>query len=102
MAESDGGVKGPAPSSASADDTDRDDLETLSEALLTAVEEDIDEHTGDDPDALPDAAVTALKVLRRVGIEFVHRYHRLDIGGDFTSSEPVLFVANHGFGASST
>ena len=91
-------VKGEAPSSASADDTDRDDLETLSEALLTAVEEDIDEHTEDGSDALPDAAITALKVLRRVGIDFVHRYHRLDIRGDFTSSEPVLFVANHGFG----
>jgi len=92
------GVKGEAPSSASADGTDRDDLEALSEALLTAVEEDIDEHTEDDSDALPDAAITALKVLRKVGIDFVHRYHRLDIEGGFTSSEPVLFVANHGFG----
>jgi len=93
-----GGDKRAAPGSASTNDSDRDDLETLSEALLTAIEEDIDEHTGDDSDALPDAAVTALKVLRRVGIEFAHRYHRLDIEGDFTSSEPVLFVANHGFG----
>jgi 1-acyl-sn-glycerol-3-phosphate acyltransferase len=92
------GVNRSAPGPTNTDDTDRDDLETLSEALLTAVEEDIEEHTGDGSDALPDAAVTALKVLRRVGIEFVHRYHRLDIEGDFTSSEPVLFVANHGFG----
>ena len=98
MADVPGRAEGAEPSSASADDTDRDDLETLSEALLTAVEEDIEEHTGDDQDSLPDAANTALKVLRRVGIEFAHRYHRLDIDGEFTSSEPVLFVANHGFG----
>jgi len=98
VADGPGGVNGEPPSSASAEDTDRDDLEELSEALLTAVEEDIEERTGDESDALPDAAITALKVLRRVGIEFVHRYHRLDIEGDFTSSEPVLFVANHGFG----
>jgi len=78
VADADGGVEGPAPISASTDHTDREALETSED--------------------LPEAAVAALKVLRRVGIEFVHRYHRLDIEGDFTSSEQVLFVANHGFG----
>jgi 1-acyl-sn-glycerol-3-phosphate acyltransferase len=98
VADIDDGVKGSVPGPDNGDDTDRDDLETLSDALLTAVEEDIEEHTGEHSDSLPDAAVTALKVLRTLGIEFVHRYHRLDIEGDFASSEPVLFVANHGFG----
>ena len=98
MTDVPGRGEGPPPNSADVDDTGRDDVEALSEALLAAVEEDIEEHTEDDSDALPDAAITALKVLRRVGIEFVHRYHRLDVEGDFTSSEPVLFVANHGFG----
>jgi len=98
VADVPGGPSGENPSPASNEDADHDDLEKLSEALLSAVEEDIEERTGRESDALPDAAVTALKVLRRVGVEFVHRYHRLDIEGDFTSNEPVLFVANHGFG----
>ncbi|WP_440713630.1 1-acyl-sn-glycerol-3-phosphate acyltransferase [Gordonia sp. FQ] len=43
-----------------------------------------------------DAAILAL---RSLGTEWVHRYHRLDLQGDLTApSEPVLFVANHGFG----
>lgn len=37
---------------------------------------------------------------RHLGTEFVRRYHRLEVGGALSNpSEPVLFVANHGFGS---
>jgi 1-acyl-sn-glycerol-3-phosphate acyltransferase len=38
-------------------------------------------------------------VLRQLGIDFVRRYNRLEIeGAGVRPDEPVLFVANHGFG----
>lgn len=42
----------------------------------------------------------AVQLWRRAGIEWVRRYHRLTIEVEAVPShEPVLFVANHGFGA---
>ncbi len=74
------------------------DIEDLADAILAAVEESAaaaDSRAADPPDLLG-AAVSAL---RRLGIEFVRRYHRLEISTeDEPITEPVLFVANHGFG----
>lgn len=49
--------------------------------------------------AVPDAIATAALAYRWLGIEFVRRYNRLQV--DSTPAiiyDPVLFVANHGFG----
>lgn len=77
--------------------SDRRDAEAVSEALLDAVEEDAQRpHTDID---LPDAVLTAVAAIRRLGIDLVRRYHRLEISGELAAPEtPVLFVANHGFG----
>ena len=76
----------------------RDDVEALADALLDAVQTDVDAPHGEEP-SIPDAVVTAGLALRRLGIEFVRRYHRLEIeASPLTFDEPVLFVANHGFG----
>jgi 1-acyl-sn-glycerol-3-phosphate acyltransferase len=46
-----------------------------------------------------DALLTAVSVLKKVGIDWVRRYHRLDLSGEVGApEEQVLFVANHGFG----
>lgn len=76
--------------------SEREDVEALADAVLGAVEEDLAPH----PDTgLPDALVTAVSVLQKLGIDWVRRYHRLELSGDLTAPEaPVLFVANHGFG----
>ena len=51
-----------------------------------------------EPD-LPAPVVTVLETVKQLGIGFVRRYHRLAVDGDLrTPDEPVLFVANHGFG----
>ncbi len=66
-------------------------LEQLADAVLGAVEQAVDP-TGEHIDS-------ALNSIRRRVIEFVRRYHRLQVeveAGAF--DEPVLFVANHGFG----
>lgn len=42
---------------------------------------------------------SATAALGHLGTGLVRRYHRLEVGGDLTPPvEPVLFVANHGFG----
>jgi len=72
------------------------DVEALSEALLAAVEEDaeLESATG-----IPDGVLTAIATLRKLGIDFVRRYHRLEIDSAVGVPDgPVLFVANHGFG----
>lgn len=48
------------------------------------------------PPTEPPALLAALK---QFGIEWVRRYHRLEVATDVSAFEgPVLFVANHGFG----
>lgn len=43
--------------------------------------------------------ITAIAAIRELGIDFVRRYHRLEISGELAAPDkPVLFVANHGFG----
>jgi len=67
------------------------ELQQLADALLDAVEEGAG-HRSDRLDA-------ALVNFRRLVIDFVRRYNRLQIELEDTSfAEPVLFVANHGFG----
>lgn len=75
---------------------EQEDVEALSDALLAAVEEDAE--TGYRM-GIPDAVLTAIGALRKLGIDFVRRYHRLEIDSNVALPEgPVLFVANHGFG----
>lgn len=77
--------------------TDQSDVETLADALLGAVEDDV--ARPDDVDRLPDPLVTALIAFRNLGTDFIRRYNRLDVQTEVASLEhPVLFVANHGFG----
>ena len=66
-------------------------VERFADTLLGAVEQVVD------PGG--ERLETALNALRRRVIEFVRRYHRLDIEVQAdTFDDPVLFVANHGFG----
>lgn len=77
------------------DAQDQSDVESLADALLTAIRDASDNENSEFPDAL----VITMSVLRQLGIEFVRRYHRLEIDSDAPELEsPVLFVANHGFG----
>lgn len=70
---------------------DTSDVEQLADALLDAVEKGVD----DEPGLLD----SALGTVRRMAIDFVRRYNRLEIELETTTlTEPVLFVANHGFG----
>jgi 1-acyl-sn-glycerol-3-phosphate acyltransferase len=72
----------------------REDAEHLADALLTALE-----RNGESDSATTALAAEAVAGFRRLGIEFVRRYNRLDIVAEAdTLTEPVLFVANHGFG----
>jgi len=67
------------------------DVEQLADALLDAVEKGVDDEPG-----LVDSA---LGTVRRMAIDFIRRYNRLEIELETTTlTEPVLFVANHGFG----
>lgn len=66
-------------------------VEQFADSLLDAVEQVVDPGG-----ARLDAALNAL---RRNVIEFVRRYHRLEVEVEAdTFGDPVLFVANHGFG----
>ena len=48
---------------------------------------------------LPAAVVAVLETVKKLGIGFVRRWHRLAVDGDLSApDEQVLFVANHGFG----
>jgi 1-acyl-sn-glycerol-3-phosphate acyltransferase len=71
------------------------DAEQLAEAILMAVEADVASTESRD---IPDALVNAVAAVKQLGIEFVRRYNRLEIEGGTRPDEPVLFVANHGFG----
>jgi 1-acyl-sn-glycerol-3-phosphate acyltransferase len=78
--------------------TGHGDVENLADALLAAIEAGTasdDDGEGSSPDLVEGAALA----FRRLAIEFVRRYNRLEVTADpETPSEPVLFVANHGFG----
>ena len=61
-------------------------------------EQESPEH-GDPEESPPGLIRGAAFAFRRLGIEFVRRYNRLEVTADVgTLSGPVLFVANHGFG----
>ncbi|MFN8033315.1 MAG: lysophospholipid acyltransferase family protein [Mycobacterium sp.] len=67
------------------------DVDQLADALLDAMEEGVEQGPG-----LLDSALAGV---RRLAIDFVRRYNRLEIELETTTlSDPVLFVANHGFG----
>ena len=77
---------------------ERGDIENLADALLAAMEEGA-EAQSDAEGSSPDLISGAAFAFRRLGIEFVRRYNRLEVTADVgTLSGPVLFVANHGFG----
>ncbi len=74
----------------------RDEVESLADAVLGAVEEDLAPH---EDSGLPDALLTAVSAAQKLGKDWVRRYHRLELSGELEAPmEPVLFVANHGFG----
>ncbi|WP_079926155.1 1-acyl-sn-glycerol-3-phosphate acyltransferase [Mycobacterium sp. AT1] len=74
------------------------DVESLADALLAAIEEGA-EAQPDAEESSPDLISGAAFAFRRLAIEFVRRYNRLEVTADAgTLSGPVLFVANHGFG----
>jgi Acyltransferase len=78
--------------------TENDDVERLADAMLEAVEEDL-ELPHRDGSSAPDSATTAGLAFRRLGIDFVRRYNRLEIDIEHSALDsPVLIVANHGFG----
>ena len=72
------------------------DLEQIADAILEAVEHEVDLEADE---GLPAALHTAIDVLRQLGIDVVRRWNRLQNELHETPlDEPVLFVANHGFG----
>jgi 1-acyl-sn-glycerol-3-phosphate acyltransferase len=73
------------------------DVEQLADALLAAVADDATSPPSDTQS--PDVLTTAAFAFRRLGIDFVRRYNRLDVDAESTTLDnPALFVANHGFG----
>lgn len=75
----------------------RQGLEKLTETALAALE-DIAQNLGADG-LVDDAIARAMSGIAAAGGEFVRRYHRLEIDAETTApQQPVLFVANHGFG----
>jgi 1-acyl-sn-glycerol-3-phosphate acyltransferase len=70
---------------------DTSEVEQFAGAPLDAVGKSVDD--------APDLLDSALGTVRRMAIDFVRRYNRLEIDLETTTlTEPVLFVANHGFG----
>jgi 1-acyl-sn-glycerol-3-phosphate acyltransferase len=75
------------------DDEGVSELTALSDRLLAAIEKGF----GGMPDS--DDLDAALAAFRHRAVQFVRRYHRLEVDLEVTSlPTPVLFVANHGFG----
>jgi 1-acyl-sn-glycerol-3-phosphate acyltransferase len=73
------------------------DVEALADAMLSVIEEDVDQDQ--ETKGVPQGLLSAVAVGQRLGIDFVHRYNRLEIDGALKApAEPTLFVANHGFG----
>ncbi len=80
-----------------ADVGERGRLESLADGILSALD-GVAESLRGEP-VVDDAIARAMAAVAAVGVEFVRRYHRLDIESCTTTfEEPVLFVANHGFG----
>lgn len=76
-------------------DENTTDAESFSDALLDLVED----VAAAGETAVWDGVTNAMKVAEKLGIDFVRRYHRLEIDGHLEApTEQVLFVANHGFG----
>ena len=76
-----------------AEPDDQTDVEQLADAILSAVEDNAVSS------GLPNVVDTAASAFRRLSIDFVRRYNRLDVVAEpATFDGPVLFVANHGFG----
>jgi len=74
------------------------DVENLADALLAAIEEGA-EAGSDEEQSSPDLVGGAVFAFRRLAIEFVRRYNRLEVtAAPEALTGPVLFVANHGFG----
>lgn len=77
------------------DSPDQADVEQFADALLDAVEADVET----DDSAESDVVRSAVFAFRRLGIEFVRRYNRLEVSTEQDNlAGPVLFVASHGFG----
>lgn len=77
---------------------ERGDAENLADALLAAYEEGA-EKGSDGEESSPDLVSGAAFAFRRLAIEFVRRYNRLEVTAESGApGGPVLFVANHGFG----
>lgn len=77
---------------------DRSGLERFALDLLGTIERELGARGTDDSDDIA-ALDRALAAARGIAIDFVRRYHRLDVDLEVgLLSEPVLFVANHGFG----
>lgn len=80
-----------------ADAGERGRLESLADGILNALD-GVAESLRGEP-VVDDAIGRAMAAVATVGDEFVRRYHRLDIDSSIRApGEPVLFVANHGFG----
>lgn len=76
-----------------ADEAGASELHQLADTLIAAIEKRL----GGIPDA--EDLEAALGAFRHGAVQFVRRYHRLQIDLEVTSlPKPVLFVANHGFG----
>ncbi|MGO9746897.1 MAG: lysophospholipid acyltransferase family protein [Mycobacterium sp.] len=72
------------------------EVEELADALLAAVEQGV--QRGDEGHG-PSELDKVLTGVRHRAIEFVRRYNRLEVDLETAAlAEPVLFVANHGFG----
>ncbi len=76
------------------------DAENLVDALLAAYEEGAEKGSDGEESSPPDLVSGAAFAFRRLAIEFVRRYNRLEVTAEFGAppNGPVLFVANHGFG----
>jgi 1-acyl-sn-glycerol-3-phosphate acyltransferase len=80
-----------------AQDSGRGGLENLADGMLAALD-DIAESLRGEP-VVDDAIGRAMATISSAAGEFVRRYHRLEIDASIPAPrEPVLFVANHGFG----
>jgi len=78
-------------------DSGRRGLEKLADGMLAALD-DIAESVRGGP-VVDDAIAVAMSAISSAAGDFVRRYHRLDIDAQIPAPrDPVLFVANHGFG----